>query len=224
MTQTRPRPAVGPVRVCGCSRRGSNQARRSTCVYSGNRESVPWAYGNRCDRGSGRRRRGVVDSRGRGARSPARPGAVAAGRRSRHRVRVDRRARKTDHRRRRDTAVRHRDHRPTPQRPVLHQSRAASQSGGRQEHESHVSRPHGRHADRSRVVPDHQAGGRARRSPDRFSRRRHRREPAALFVLEQDRPRRAGCHFTRHGARLRSRSPWKRVTPARWKQTMWRCW
>ena len=39
----------------------------------------------------------------------------------------------------------------------------------------------------------HQTGRREERSPHRLPRRRHRREPAAVLLLAEDRPRGAGC-------------------------------
>ena len=82
----------------------------------------------------------------------------------------------------------------------------APQSHRRQEHEPDVSRPSGWHADRPRVSSDHDPGRGAVRSRDRLSRRRHRREPAAVLVLEPDRPRRPGRDLESDGARVRSRS------------------
>jgi uncharacterized protein len=53
-------------------------------------------------------------------------------------------------------------------------------SGRQKKHESLVSGQDGRHADRPRVLLDHQTSRRAVRSFDRFTRRRSRREPPAI--------------------------------------------
>ena len=134
------------------------------------------------------------------------PGAGDCLGRARHRVRVDRRGAAADRRGQAGRSVRHADPRAARQRAVVREADAARQPDGQQEHEQPLSRRSERDADRSRIGGDHQRGRRAVRSPDRSARRRSRREPAAVQLLDGDRQPEAGSGVARDAARLRPRS------------------